>query len=644
MFIYWLTHVFNGLSFGMLLFVLAAGLSLIFGLCRIVNLSHGCFYLLGGYIGVSAVRWTGNFPLAILTAMVSMALLGMLVERFLLSRFRVKPLAQVLLTFGLIFVFEDLAIWVWGGTPVLLKKLAFLTGATNLFGFYYPAYRLFIILVGVAILILLYWVLVRTRLGIFIRAGVDDGEMANGVGIRMNFLMTLTFGFGTLLTGLAGSIGAPFLGVHPGLDLDVLLYAMAVVIVGGLGSLKGSFIGALMVGLVDALSKAIWPETGMFSMFALMSVVLIFKPTGLFGLPIAPPAQAAVSEEMFLDSAPAVPGGGAGLSGWLSRPSLTRVLAFCLLAVALLCPILLPTYYVRLFTLALIWAIFAMSLDLILGLGGIVSLGHAVFFGIATYAIALSAIHLTQALLPQIALALFVSAFAALALGWLLLKSRGVYFMMLTIAFSQVFRAIAHTWRSVTGGGDGLSNIPKPAWTASVEHFFYFTLAVFIFVYLFLRFFRKSRTGISLIGIRESEKRMTSLGYNVDRVKLISFVLSGGLGGLAGILYVYFNGYVSPDYFAVDTSAQAIIMIILGGAGTLTGPIIGSFFLVYMKDILSTVTERWTLILGILFVLVVVFAPSGVVGLWRKQWRRFRQSPLSSGSGISQKISGASRS
>ena len=400
-----------------------------------------------------------------------------------------------------------------------------------------------------------------------------------------------------------------------------------------------------MVGLVDALSKAIWPETGMFSMFALMSIVLIFKPTGLFGLPIAPPAQAAVSEEMFLDSGPAAPTGAAGLSGWLSHPSFTWVLSLCLIAFALLCPVLLPTYYVRLFTLALIWAIFAMSLDLILGLGGIVSLGHAVFFGIATYTVAISALHLTSSLVLQFALALLVSAFSALLIGWLLLKSRGVYFMMLTIAFSQVFRAIAHTWRSVTGGGDGLTNIPKPAWTASIEPFFYFTLAVFILVYLFLRFFRKSRAGISLIGIRESEKRMTSLGFNVNRIKLLSFVISGGLGGLAGILYVYFNGYVGPDYFAVDTSAQAIIMIILGGAGTLAGPIIGSFFLVYMKDILSTVTERWTLILGILFILVVVFAPSGVVGLWRKQWRRFRQKrPLSSGSGISPKTTGASRS
>lgn len=625
MFYYWLTHIFNGLSFGMLLFVLAAGLSLIFGMCRIVNLSHGCFYLLGGYIGVSTVRWTGSFTMAVLVAMFSMAALGMGVERFLLSRFRLKPLAQVLLTFGLIFVFQDLTIWIWGGTPILLKKLPFLSGATSLFGFYYPTYRLFIILAGVAILILLHWILVGTRLGIFIRAGVDDGEMANGVGIRMNLLMTVTFGFGTLLTGLAGSIGSPFLGVYPGLDLDVLLYAMAVVIVGGLGSLKGSFLGALMVGLIDALAKAVWPETGMFSMFALMAIVLIFRPTGLFGLPIAPPSQASVSEDMFLDASPSALGGAPALGGWLGHSSFAWISAACLLAVALVCPIFLPTYYVRLLNLALIWAIFAMSLDLILGLGGIISLGHAVFFGIATYTIALTAIHLTSSLPLQILLALFVSAFTALVLGWLLLKSRGVYFMMLTIAFSQVFRAIAHTWRSVTGGGDGLSNIPKPEWTTSVETFFYLTLTVFVLVYAFLRFFVKSRMGISLVGMRESERRMTSLGYDVNRIKLISFILSGGLGGVAGILYVYFNGYASPDYFSVDTSAQAIIMIILGGAGTLVGPVLGSFFLVYMKDILSTVTERWTLILGILFILVVTFAPSGMVGLWRKQWRRFKQ-------------------
>jgi len=622
---YWLTHIVNGLSFGMLLFVLAAGLSLIFGLCRIVNLSHGSFYLLGGYIGFSAVRLTGNFPLAVALAMLSMAVLGMLTERYLLSRFRVKPLAQVLLTFGLIFVFQDLAIWIWGGTPVLLKKLPILTGATNIFGFYYPTYRLLILLIGLVILFFLWWTLVRTRLGIFIRAAVDDGEMANGVGIHMNFLMMVTFGFGTLLTGLAGSIGAPFLGVYPGLDIEVLLYAMAVVIVGGLGSLKGSFLGALMVGLIDSMAKALWPETGMFSMFALMAIVLILKPTGLFGLPIAPSSQASVSEEMFLEPLPSRSiHPSSSRMGWLTHPSFVWIVAACLVAAGLICPKILSTYYVRLFTLALIWAIFAMSLDLILGLGGIISLGHAVFFGISAYTIGLAALFLTSNLFLQIGLSLFISAFAALILGWLLLRSRGVYFMMLTIAFSQVFRAIAHSWRSVTGGGDGLANIARPTWMTSVETFYYFSLCVFIAVFLFLRFFVKSRVGISLIGIRESEKRMTSLGYHVDNIKLLSFVVSGGLGGIAGLLYVYFNGYVSPDYFSVDTSAQAIIMIILGGAGTLIGPIIGSFFVIYMQNILSAVMERWTLIIGILFVLVVVCAPAGVVGLWKRQWHKLR--------------------
>jgi branched-chain amino acid transport system permease protein len=632
MMFYWLTHIVNGISFGMLLFILAAGLSLIFGLCRIINLSHGSFYLLGGYIGFSTVQLTGNFPLAVLLSLLSMALLGMLTERYLLRRFRIKPLAQVLLTFGLIFIFQDLALWIWGGTPVLIKKVPGLTGATHIAGFAYPTYRLLILLIGLVILFLLWWILVRTRLGIFIRAGVDDGEMANGVGIRMNFLMTVTFGFGTLLTGLAGTIGAPFLGVYPGLDIEVLLYAMAVVIVGGLGSLKGSFLGALLVGLLDSLAKALWPETGMFSMFALMAIVLILKPTGLFGLPLLPSGQESISEEMFLEptssSISAI--SSTQEAGDAARRFRFWIVMACLLAAGLACPIILPTYYVRLFTLALIWSIFAMSLDLILGVGGIVSLGHAVFFGISAYTIGLIALRLTSSLLVQIVAALLVSVFVALLLGWLLLRSHGVYFMMLTIAFSQVFRAIAHSWRSVTGGGDGLANIARPVWMTSVETFYYLALFVFVAIFVFLRFFVKSRAGMSLVGIRESEKRMTSLGYNVDSVKLLSFVVSGGLGGIAGLLYVYFNGYASPEYFSVDTSAQAITMIILGGAGTLIGPVIGAFFVVYMQNLLSEFTERWTLIIGILFVLVVIGGPAGVMGLWRKQWHKFRGRFLSS--------------
>ena len=195
--------------------------------------------------------------------------------------------------------------------------------------------------------------------------------------------------------------------------------------------------------------------------------------------------------------------------------------------------------------------------------------------------------------------------------------------MMLTIAFSQVFRAIAHSWRSFTGGGDGLANILRPAWMSSVVNFYYLTFLIFIGVLLFLRFLWKSRLGISLIGTRESEKRMLSLGYNVDNIKLLSFTISGTVGGISGLLYVFFNGYASPDYFSVDTSAQAIIMIILGGAGTLIGSIIGSFFVVYMQNILSALIERWTSIIGILFILVVVFAPTGIIGLWRSKCQRF---------------------
>ena len=384
--------------------------------------------------------------------------------------------------------------------------------------------------------------------------------------------------------------------------------------------------GALLVGLLDSLAKALWPETGMFSMFALMAIALMVKPTGLFGLPMAQSSQASFSEDVFARAAPSSPVGKEQSSKkkWREGPSLALVCIAAALVAGLVCPLVLPTYYVRLFTLALIWSIFAMSLDLILGLGGIVSLGHAVFFGICGYAVALLAVRVTSSLFLQVGSALVVTGFAALVLGRLLLRSRGVYFMMLTIAFSEVFRAIAHSWRSMTGGGDGLANIPRPSWTTSVETFYYCAFLVCVAVFLFLRFFVKSRMGLALVGIRESEKRMASLGYNVDRVKLICFVVAGTLGGVAGLLYVYFNGYVSPEYFSVDTSAQALTMIIFGGAGTLVGPVIGAFFVVYVKNILSTVTERWTLILGVLFVLMVIAAPSGVVGLVRKKWGRIK--------------------
>ena len=280
----WFTHFLNGISFGMLLFLLASGLSLIFGMMRVLNLAHGSFYLLGAYIALTVVRQTNNFLLAVLAGPLFIGGVSILLHRFLFQRFYKEVLSQVLLTFGLIFVFADIALWIWGGNPRMIPQPIFLAKSLNLGGgIVFPAYRLFVIAVGGTVAVLMWLFLERTQIGAIVRAGVDDEEMVRGVGINMSLVFMLVFAVGAGLAGLAGVIGGPVLGVHPGVDLEVMLLAFVVIIIGGLGSLKGAFVGSLIVGLIDNFGRALLPQFALFTIFVPMAIILMVKPTGLFG-------------------------------------------------------------------------------------------------------------------------------------------------------------------------------------------------------------------------------------------------------------------------------------------------------------------------------------------------------------------------
>jgi branched-chain amino acid transport system permease protein len=279
-----IAQVFNGIALGMLLFLLAAGLSLMFGLMGIVNLAHGAYFMFGGYVGLTIVEATGNFILAMLGGAASGALLGFLTERFFLRRlYELRHHEPILLTFALSLILSDFSLFLWTGTPRWVQPPPLLDFSINLFGFFYPTYRLAIILIGLIVFIGLYWFQEKTRWGAIVRAGVDDKEMATGLGINIPIVFTSIFCLGAFIAGFGGFVGSPILGLHIGLDIEVIMLALAVIIVGGIGNLSGCFATCLLLGLADTFGKVLWQKYASLTIYTIVVIVLLVKPTGLFG-------------------------------------------------------------------------------------------------------------------------------------------------------------------------------------------------------------------------------------------------------------------------------------------------------------------------------------------------------------------------
>ena len=280
---FWITQSLNSLALGGLLFTLSAGFSLIFGLMRIANLSHGAYFMLGAYIGLTLLRTGMNFWLAMLLAGAAMAIFGALIERFVLRRLAGRTLSQVLATLGIAFMIADACLWIWSGDPMPLPGPASLEGAVPVLGARFPLYRLAVIAVAAVIYAGLLLVVERTRIGAMIRAGVDDLDMARAVGIPVKTLFTAVFALGAGLAGVGGVIAGPILSVYPGLDADMLPLALVVVILGGVGSLTGAAIGSVVIGFIYTFGQALLPDLAYVILFLPMVLVLVARPRGLFG-------------------------------------------------------------------------------------------------------------------------------------------------------------------------------------------------------------------------------------------------------------------------------------------------------------------------------------------------------------------------
>jgi branched-chain amino acid transport system permease protein len=280
---FWTFQLLNGAALGALLFLVASGFTLIMGLMRVINLAHGTFFLFGSYIAIEAGFRFHNFWASVVIAGLTVAVGGMILHRVFLYRLHNQELPQVLMTIGFSLILADLAIVIWSGSPQLVTPPDYLLDSIDIGGVFFPLYRLFLIGLAAAIGILLWLFESRTRLGAIVRAGVDDEEMVRGLGININFVFLAMFGLGSLLAGVAGAVGGPFLGAYPGLDHEVLLYALVVVIVGGVGTLRGAAVGALLVGVVWNVANASWPDFAYFTLFGPLALFIAFRPQGLFG-------------------------------------------------------------------------------------------------------------------------------------------------------------------------------------------------------------------------------------------------------------------------------------------------------------------------------------------------------------------------
>jgi branched-chain amino acid transport system permease protein len=282
---FWIIQGLNSLSLGGLLFLLSSGFSLIFGLMRLANLAHGAFFMLGAYFAATAMRsYDGlNIWVTALGAGIAVAAIGGLFERLVLSRLKTNPLGQVLVTLGMSFIISDACLMLWGGDSIPVPTPPNLQSPTRVFGFVFPTYRLVLVGCAVAAAILLYFLVERTRLGAMIRAGVDDRQMARAIGIPVSNLFTFVFCLGTGVAGAGGVLGGPILSAYPGLDSDMLPLALIVVILGGIGSLLGAFIGSFIIGIVYTFGTALFPELAYIILFLPMIFVIAFRPQGLFG-------------------------------------------------------------------------------------------------------------------------------------------------------------------------------------------------------------------------------------------------------------------------------------------------------------------------------------------------------------------------
>jgi branched-chain amino acid transport system permease protein len=611
----------NGLSSASSLFITACGLTIVFGVTRIVNFAHGSLYMLGVYVAATLLPRLLDLsatPLAFFAGVLVSALiigcLGVLLELLLLRRiYRAPELFQLLATFAVVLVVQDAVVAIFGPEEILGPRAPGLRGSVEILGRRFPIYDLVLIAAGPLVLGAVWLLLKRTRFGVLVRAATQDREMVGALGVNQAALFTGALFLGAFLAGLGGALQVPKISANTELDLAIIAECFVVTVVGGMGSVGGAFLAALLIGLLEAYGILVFPRVTDAFAFLLMAVVLIARPYGLFGRPeVASPGA--------IPAPPVIrPWGG-----------LERGLAAATLAGLVALPFVADAALRTLVTEILIFALFAFSLHLLVGIGGVVSFGHAAYFGLGAYGAALVLKQLDAPMGLSLIAAPLVAALGAALVGAFVVRLSGIYLAMLTLAAAQILWAGARQWVELTGGDNGIVGVwPSPPFDDATA-FYFLALGLVVLAVAGLRHVVEAPFGYGLRAARDSRLRAEALGIHAGRQRILAFILSGAAAGLAGGLYAFRKGTVNVDVLSIPTSVDALIMLLLGGIETVTGPLAGAAAFLLLRDRIMPLTELWRSALGATIIALVILFPHGLFGTLAR-WREARAKPAAAG-------------
>ena len=544
-----------------------------------------------------------------------------MVEMLLLRRiYRAPELFQLLATFALVLVIKDAVLWLAGADELLGPRAPGLTGAIDIWGRMFPTYDIFLIVVGPVVWGLLWLLLTKTRWGVLVRAATQDREMVGALGVNQAWLFTAVFAIGTMLAGLGGALQLPREPANLDMDLNIIGSAFVVVVVGGMGSITGAFVAALLVSEIKAI--CIWlglvqiagidvsfSKLTLVAEFMVMAAVLFIRPWGLLGKEqavthawgdVESPLRAA--DHVFLTTIAVV------ALGLIALPAMAAS----------------SPYVVILVTDLLVAALFAASLHFIMGPAGMHSFGHAAYFGLGAYAAALWVLKLRLPMELALAFGPLLAAFGAWVVGWFSVRLSGVYLTMLTLAFAQIVWAGVYQWDALTGGSNGLTGVWPSPWLADKQNYYYLTVVLVGLSLFGLRYFLFSPFGYAMRAGRDSQVRADAIGMDVKRIQWLAFVVAGFFAGVAGALFAFSKGSISPESLHVSRSVDGLVMVLLGGLQSVSGPIVGAVSFTWLQDTLARSTEYWRAVLGAVILLLVLLFPKGIVGSFHLGlfWRR----------------------